>query len=121
MSLLSYRDHEDRPWGSFERFTLNEPSTVKVLYVKSGKSLSLQTHTKRSEFWYILSGSGEVTIDGTVHPANAGDEFEIPPGISHRIAAGTEDVTFLEIALGQFVEHDEVRLEDSYGRSSPTA
>ena len=121
MGLLSNRDHEDRPWGAFDRFTLNESSTIKVISVKPNQSLSLQTHEKRSEFWRILSGSGEVTIDGVVHPAKTGDEFEIPIGTQHRIMADADGLTFLEIALGEFVEHDEKRLEDSYGRSSPVA
>jgi mannose-6-phosphate isomerase len=121
MPLLAHRDHEDRPWGSFDQFTLNESSTVKVISVEPNQRLSLQTHSKRDEFWYILSGQGEVTVGDTVRPAKAGDEFEIPVGTAHRASGGTEGLTFLEVSLGEFDEHDEVRLEDSYGRTSPTS
>ena len=121
MSLLSQRDHEDRPWGSFDRFTLNEFSTVKIISLQPLQKLSLQTHTKRSECWHIIAGSGDVIIDGTVHPAKAGDDFEIAIGAAHRAIASAEGLTFLEIALGTFDEHDEVRLEDAYGRGSPTS
>ena len=56
--------HEDRPWGSFERFTLNEPSTVKIITVKSGEAFSLQKHKGRDEWWKILQGDGTATIGG---------------------------------------------------------
>ena len=35
---------EERPWGNFERFTLNEKATVKIVTVNEGESISLQTH-----------------------------------------------------------------------------
>ncbi len=120
MSLLNNRDHENRPWGSFDRFTLNEISTVKIMRLNSGEQLSLQTHTKRSEFWYVLSGSGEVTIGTEILQATIGGEFSIPTHTPHRAKASAEGLVFLEVALGEFVEHDEERLEDVYGRGSPT-
>lgn len=121
MALLPNRAREERPWGVFERFSLNESTTVKIIRVRPHEKLSLQSHTKRSEFWYVLSGSGEVTIESAVHSATAGDEFEIPVGVAHRASAGDAELVFLEIALGEFVEGDETRLEDDYGRTSPTA
>jgi len=41
---------EERPWGNFERFTLNEKTTVKIITVNAGESISLQTHENRDEF-----------------------------------------------------------------------
>jgi mannose-6-phosphate isomerase-like protein (cupin superfamily) len=116
MALLNHRDYEDRPWGSFVRFTLNELSTVKMLYVKAGSRLSLQQHTKRNEFWHVLRGTGTVQIGETKHEAKAGSEFEILPGTPHRLMGGDEGIWVLEIALGTFDEKDEVRIEDDFGR-----
>jgi mannose-6-phosphate isomerase-like protein (cupin superfamily) len=108
---------EERPWGVFERFTLNEFSTVKILTVKPGESLSLQSHQNRDEFWRIISGSGTVTIGHTELPALADKEFFIPKGTLHKMTASdTREVKFLEIALGEFDERDEIRMEDKYGR-----
>lgn len=121
MVLLANRDHEERPWGSFARFTLNEQSTVKIINVKPHQALSLQTHTKRSEFWHILSGDGTVTVGSVEHAAREADEFEIPTGVPHRAVAGKNGLVFLEIALGEFAEGDETRIEDTYGRSSPVS
>jgi len=119
MSLLNARDNEDRPWGSFDRFTHGEASTVKIITVSPDHRLSLQYHAKRSEFWRVLSGSGIASINGEDKPAKAGDEFEIGVGVKHRLAAGPEGITVLEIALGDFDENDIVRVEDDYGRTAP--
>jgi len=114
---LEHRDHEDRPWGSFDRFTLNEQTTIKILIARPNQTLSLQYHNHRSEFWRVLKGSGTVVIDETEQPAKEGDEFFIPQGAHHRIKTGNEEIQWLEIASGEFDEEDIVRLEDSYGRT----
>jgi mannose-6-phosphate isomerase len=108
---------EKRPWGNFERFTQNEPSTVKIITVNAGEELSLQYHMKRSEFWKILSGNPIITSGDKIVEAKPNDEFFQLPKQNHRIKAGTTEVRILEIAFGQFEEGDIVRLEDRYGRT----
>ncbi|MFA6459074.1 MAG: phosphomannose isomerase type II C-terminal cupin domain [Candidatus Paceibacterota bacterium] len=107
---------EERPWGDFIEFTHNEPTTVKIITVKAGEILSLQTHTMRDEFWCILGGSGHVTKGKDVIPAKKGETHWIPRGTEHRIAGGTEALEILEISFGNFDEKDIVRLDDKYGR-----
>jgi len=114
--MLPNRDHEDRPWGSFDRFTLNEASTVKILRLHPGKRISLQRHAARAEFWRIIAGSGIATVDDVERAVAAGDEVEIPLGSKHRLAAGPDGLDWLEIALGTFDEHDDERIEDDFGR-----
>jgi mannose-1-phosphate guanylyltransferase/mannose-1-phosphate guanylyltransferase/mannose-6-phosphate isomerase len=106
---------DKRPWGQFERFTLNEISTVKIITVLKGEAFSLQYHQKRNEFWHIISGKGIVTLGNKEIKVSAGSEVSIPSGINHRLEA-LEDIKFLEIAFGDFDEADIVRLEDKYGR-----
>ena len=107
---------ETRPWGEFRQFTKNVPTTVKTLLIKEGQSFSLQFHHHRREFWKILSGKGEITIDDTKIIGEIGQEFLIPQGVKHRIKALEGDVYVLEISEGTFDEEDIVRLEDEYGR-----
>lgn len=107
---------DERPWGNFQQFTLNEPSTVKVITVKKGEAFSLQRHANRSEFWHILSGNGIATIGEATQEVKTGDEVFIESGVGHRMEA-TEDIVFLEIAFGEFDESDIVRIEDKYNRS----
>lgn len=109
---------EQRPWGSLRQFTLNEPSTVKLISVAAGKQLSLQYHNNREEFWKILDGDPTIIIGENKTIAKEGDEFFVPKKTHHRIKANKQNVRILEIAFGAFNENDIVRLEDSYGRTS---
>jgi mannose-6-phosphate isomerase-like protein (cupin superfamily) len=108
---------EKRPWGNFEQFTLNEVSTVKIITVEAGQAFSLQKHTKRSEFWKVISGEGFITYGETKDVVEIGRLYELPVGTLHRMEATNAPIIFLEIALGEFDEKDIERLEDKYGRS----
>ena len=106
-----------RPWGSFTRFTNNEPSTVKILHINKGEEFSLQYHTHREEFWKILKGSPEIVVGEEKFYPNEGEEFIITVGVNHRISAPKDDVMVLEISKGEFDEDDIVRVEDKYNRA----
>lgn len=107
---------EERPWGKFERFTLNEPSTVKIITVKPKQRLSLQYHNKREELWHFLDNSAKVTIGKKTLKVKKGDEIFIPKKTNHTVEALDKEVRFLEISFGKFDENDIIRLEDKYGR-----
>ena len=107
---------EKRPWGGFERFTLNEASTVKIVTIGQGKKFSLQYHKKRKEFWKFLDNPAKVTIGKRTFRAKKGDEFVVPVRTFLRIEALGAPVRILEIAFGKFDENDIVRVEDDYGR-----
>ena len=105
-----------RPWGSFTRFTNNEISTVKLLYINKDEELSLQYHTKREEFWKILVGHPQIIVGEETFEAKEGEEFTIKANVNHRISAPKDNVVILEISEGQFDEDDIVRIEDKYNR-----
>ena len=107
---------ENRPWGSFERFTKDVPSTVKIITVHHGQALSLQYHEHRQEFLHVLQGNPIITIGDKEIKAVPGNEFFIDKRIKHRVAATTSNAVFLEISLGRFDENDIIRLDDRYGR-----
>ncbi len=117
MNELSHHFTEERPWGKFEQFTLNEVSTVKIITVNVGQAFSLQKHTKRSEFWKIISGKGFITHGEIREDIEIGKLYALPLGALHRMEATDACIVFLEIALGEFDENDIERLEDNYGRS----
>lgn len=118
MEGLAHYEKDVRPWGNYERFTLNEATTVKIITVEPGEAFSLQMHAHRSEWWRILSGRGVVTVGMDTHQAEAGNAFFIGEGTNHRAQADTATpLVFLEIAFGEFDEHDITRLEDRYGRA----
>ena len=109
---------EKRPWGRFERFTLNEKCTVKLVYVEGDKRLSLQYHNNRTEFWKVISGPIKVQIGDETKTLQAGDTITIPQKVTHRMIGDGKDAIILEISFGDFDESDIVRLQDDYKRST---
>lgn len=107
---------ETRPWGEFIEFTRNTPSTVKIITVNAGEAFSLQTHSKRDEFWRVISGNGTVTLSDKTIPVTPGESHFVPRGTKHRIEAGDAPIVILEISFGDFDEKDITRLEDKYNR-----
>ena len=117
MEGLTNYEKVERPWGNFERFTLNEPTTVKILTLNADASLSLQVHEHRDEFGRVIRGSGIVRVGEKETTVREGDTFFIPRNTEHRVSASSEGLAYLEIAFGEFDESDEKRLEDQYGRA----
>jgi mannose-6-phosphate isomerase len=107
---------EKRPWGSFERFTLNELSTVKLVYLDGDKRLSLQYHNNRSEFWKVIKGPIRVQLGSDTKTLQTGESVTIPAKTIHRLIGAGTDAVVLEISTGEFDEGDIVRLEDDYKR-----
>lgn len=117
---------EQRPWGEFLEFTKNTPSTVKIITVNPGESLSLQKHASRDEFWHVISGEGVANIGDEIIQLSKGVELFVPRGTVHRIAvsasrdetsSGMIPIQVLEIAFGDFDENDIERIQDNYGRA----
>ena len=106
-----------KPWGGFEQFTLNEPSTVKILTVLPHEELSLQAHDNRSEWWIILDAKMDIEIDGNRITAYRGQDIFIPQGAKHRAIGLDAPCRWLEIAFGTFDEEDIHRFSDKYGRN----
>ena len=104
-----------RPWGVFKQFVLNKKCTVKIIEIKPKQELSLQKHRKREENWYFLT-SGIVQIGDKEKKVRKGEIIVIKKNVPHRILAGAKEVKVLEIAIGNFSEKDEIRMEDKYKR-----
>ena len=113
-------EHTDqRPWGSYTVLDDADDHKVKRIVVTPGKRLSYQTHARRAEHWFVVRGSGAVTLEGTDHEVGPGSAIDIPTGAAHRIAnTGDADLVFIEVQHGDyFGEDDIVRLDDDFGRS----
>jgi mannose-6-phosphate isomerase len=107
---------EERPWGRFEKFHENKPSTIKLIHINANSRLSLQYHKKRSEFWKVIKGTAMVELDGKTIILREGETLTIPRQARHRVGALESECMILEIAYGRFDENDIVRLEDDYQR-----
>jgi mannose-6-phosphate isomerase len=111
-------EKSDRPWGRYEVLQEAVTHKVKSIHVSPGKRLSYQRHQKRSEHWYVVDGSGEVTLDGKVQLVSAGSIIQVPQGALHRISnTGTNELIFIEGQTGTYFGEDDIeRVEDDFGR-----
>jgi mannose-6-phosphate isomerase len=111
----------EKPWGYFEQYTHNLPSTVKIITVSPGGTLSRQYHKKRDELWVVLDRGARVELGGEVVYPEVEQKLFIPRETVHRLSCCSSEgeVRILEISFGEFDEEDIVRLEDVYGRVGP--
>jgi mannose-6-phosphate isomerase len=116
MAALEY---DERPWGNYTVLSDEDDHKVKRLVVRPGKRLSYQTHARRAEHWFVVSGTATVTLDGTDVRVEPGQAVDIGLGTAHRVSnEGDEDLVFIEVQIGDyFGEDDIVRLEDDFGRT----
>lgn len=105
-----------KPWGWYEDYERSSHSVIKKIHIFPNQRFSLQQHKFRSELWYILDGSGVVTVGDTERDVISDDIIHVPKEAIHRFAAGNEGVTFIEFQRGHCSEDDIIRLEDDYNR-----
>ena len=115
------REFSERPWGNYT--VLDDEMfdhKVKRIIVTPGKRLSYQSHAKRAEHWFIVSGHATVILDDVEHHVGPGESIDVQIGQKHRCENyGTTPVVFIEVQHGSyFGEDDIVRYEDDFGRAN---
>lgn len=109
---------EKRPWGNYHIIARNLGYQIKEIKVSASSKLSLQKHHNRAEFWQIIKGKCNVTVDKKKYKLKNNDHIYIPKDTIHRIEnIGKDELIFIEIQLGEDIkEEDIIRIEDDYGR-----
>jgi mannose-6-phosphate isomerase len=107
-----------RAWGSYTVLEEGPGYKVKRIEVLPGKRLSYQKHSKRSEHWVMIRGTGRITLNDEHIVLGPGQAIDVPIGAAHRIENIGEDLlAFIEVQLGSYLgEDDIVRLHDDFGR-----
>jgi len=111
-----------RPWGTYEIIEEAPGYIIKKITIDPGCSSSTQTHSKRSEHWAIVSGSGQVTIDDEIKLIHANESLHIPALTKHRIEnPTTEPLVLIEVQTGSRLEENDItREDDPYESEHPT-
>lgn len=118
-SVVDYEIFQ-RPWGFYKTTVLNDYFQSKVISVKPGQQLSLQSHNHREEHWIVAHGTGTVQIEKSIINVNCGSSLFIPMGAKHRLTNTDENENLIitEVQIGDYLgEDDIVRYEDIYGRN----
>jgi len=108
----------NRPWGHFENISSNKNHKIKKLTVMPGKKLSLQSHSKRSEHWVVISGVATVTKHNKEFILNKDESTFIPVNVKHRLANKSKFLLIIiEVQTGKYFGEDDIkRFDDIYGR-----
>lgn len=79
-------ESDERPWGRYVVLSDAEDHKVKRITVQPGKRLSYQRHEHRTEHWFVVSGHGVVTLDGSEQAVSQGSAVDVPAGTQRRPA-----------------------------------
>ena len=107
-----------RPWGFFEILVSGKDYQVKKIHVNSKASLSLQSHSYRSEHWVVVKGVATVTLEKNKRILKESESIFIPIGKIHRLQNNTDStLIIIEIQTGSYLgEDDIIRIDDIYSR-----
>lgn len=106
------------PWGSYTVLEDLPNYKVKKLKICPGHKISCQYHKRRSEHWFVVKGTAEVTLDGKKMTVPQNRHVDIPLKARHMLFnPGRADLEIIEVQSGKyFGEDDIIRLNDGYGR-----
>ena len=110
---------DERPWGSFTVLDEADNFKVKRLEVLPQKRLSYQSHRRRSEHWFVVSGTAKVTLNDKEILVKKGEAIDIKVGDKHRVENpdSNELLVFIETQTGDYFGEDDIeRFDDDFGR-----
>jgi cytidyltransferase-like protein len=103
----------ERPWGYYR--VLHEVAGMKVkeLTVNPGKSLSMQRHQHRSEYWIVSQGECLIDKESSTTIMRAHESIEIPKLSWHRLYNPyAQPVKVVEIQYGESCEELDIERRD---------
>ena len=111
--------YEQRRWGEYRVidssvFPDGAKALTKELIVRDGKQLSYQRHAHRSEVWTVVSGTGEVVLNGLVQRVRAGSVVNIVAGTLHAGRALGGDLHVIEVQQGDILVEEDIERFGNY-------
>jgi quercetin dioxygenase-like cupin family protein len=85
---------DPRDQGVAKHLILEETGSTDISlgigWLKPGEVHILHHHPKASEFYYIIEGSSEITVDDEVEQVRPGSAVYMPAGAKHKIVNNTD-------------------------------
>lgn len=111
--------YERHRWGEYRVidssvFPDGAKALTKELLVHNGKQLCYQRHQHRSEVWTVVSGFGEVVLDGLVQQVCVGSVIEIPTNAKHAVRAVGSDMHIIEVQQGDILIEEDIERFGNY-------
>ena len=97
--LVHHRDETppvDWPFGQMQRIVTGGEGGIANVHVARTKGLPHFLHTGYDEVYYVLSGTGTITLDRKASPLRPGSVVVIPAGVTHSLEASEgEELEFV--------------------------
>jgi mannose-6-phosphate isomerase-like protein (cupin superfamily) len=77
----------DCPYGQVQRIVTGGDGGVANVHVVRVTQGTTHVHEAYDEVYYVLSGSGTITLGSDTHPLRPGSVAVIPAGVPHALAA----------------------------------
>lgn len=105
--------YEQRSWGEYRVidssvFPDGAKALTKELIIREGGQLDYQRHMNRGEVWTVISGTGEVVLDGLVQQVRAGSVVQIPATTPHSARALCGDLHVIEVQHGETLVKEDI-------------
>jgi len=98
-----------RPWGSATTILENTSYRIRMLEIQTDKSMSLQSHQKRSEHWVVLEGIADVQRGDEKVILQENESAYIPKGMRHRLGnSGKTTLQIIEVQQGEYLGDDDI-------------
>jgi cytidyltransferase-like protein len=99
----------ERPWGYYRVLHEVPGMKVKELTVEPGKSLSMQRHAKRREYWVVAEGECRVEREFAALFLQTHETIDIPVGAWHQLSNPFDNpCRIVEIQYGEACEEMDI-------------
>lgn len=102
MKPINTKTAEHYKWGTNSdgwHLLKSDSLTVIEECVPSGESEQRHYHEKAQQFFYVLSGTAHLEVDGVVHKVKPGSGFHVPAKVPHQLVnMGSDVLRFLVIS-----------------------
>lgn len=104
--------YEERFWGTYRVLDYSQLADgtevlVRTVELLPGKNLSYQQHSRRTELWTIVEGTGELALGHRMTRLQAGDVVQIFAGQWHAVRADS-GLVFVEVQRGLSLDEEDV-------------
>ena len=93
----------EKSWGSYKVIDVQKSSVTRRVLLTAGHEMTYHYHKRRDEVWMIVSGQGEVILDGSHKVVNPGDIVKITAGHKHTVKA-IDDLIIIEVQIGDYID-----------------
>ena len=109
-SDIAKRAWVERTWGRYLTLDEGDDYKVKKLILDPHKSISLQYHHHRSEYWYVVGPAAQVRLgDETYTVTKGAPPVVVGNGMTHQLAnPGDTPVIIIEIQSGDYLGEDDI-------------